>query len=93
VLAPHPRARRFDAFWLVGGRVADWGVLDEADDLHGRTLAALARGRGELRRDAIGEARIVQTWLAAHDAPALALEPVPADGAIAAFVAAQATAA
>ncbi|HEV7884828.1 MAG TPA: exonuclease domain-containing protein [Solirubrobacteraceae bacterium] len=93
VLAPHPRAARFDAFWLVGGRVADWLVLDEAGDLHGRTLAALARGRGELRRDAIGEARIVQTWLAAHEAPALGLEPVPADGAIAAFVAAQAAAA
>jgi DNA polymerase-3 subunit epsilon len=90
VLAPHPRARRFDAFWLVGGRVADWDGLDEAGDVHGRTLEALARAGGELRRDAIGEARIVQTWLAAHAAPALALEPVPTEGAIATFVAAQA---
>jgi DNA polymerase-3 subunit epsilon len=90
VLAPHPRAPRFDAFWLVGGRVADWAALDEAGDLHGRTLSALARAGGELRRDAIGEARIVQTWLAAHAAPALALEPVPTDDAIATFVAAQA---
>jgi DNA polymerase III subunit epsilon len=90
VLAPHPRAPRFDAFWLVGGRVADWGPLDEAGDLHGRTLAALACAGAELRRDAIGEARIAQTWLAAHAAPAFALEPVPTEGAIAAFVAAQA---
>src|SRR4051812_32442679 len=90
VLAPHPRARRFDAFWLVGGRAADWSALDEAGDLHGRTLAALARAGGELRRDAIGEARIVQTWLAGHAAPALALEPVPTETAVAAFVAAQA---
>jgi DNA polymerase III subunit epsilon len=90
VLAPHPRAARFDAFWLVGGRVADWCALDEAADLHGRTVAALARAGGELPRDAVAEARIVQTWLAAHAAPALALAPLPADGEIAAFVAAQA---
>ena len=25
VLAPHPSKSRFDAFWIVGGRVADWG--------------------------------------------------------------------
>jgi DNA polymerase-3 subunit epsilon len=90
VLAPHPRAARFDAFWLAGGRVADWCALEEAGDLHGRTVAALAWAGGELPRDAVAEARIVQTWLAAHEVPALALAPLPADGEIAAFVAAQA---
>jgi DNA polymerase-3 subunit epsilon len=90
VLAPHPRRPRFDAFWLVGGRVADWDGLEQAGDLHGRTLDALRRAGGELPRDAVGEARIVQTWLAGHDAPALALDPVPTEAAIRAFVAAQA---
>jgi DNA polymerase-3 subunit epsilon len=90
VLAPHPRAARFDAFWLVGGRVADWDSLDEAGDLHARTVAALARAGGELPRDAVAEARIVQTWLAAHEAPALALAPLPAGAELAAFVAGQA---
>jgi DNA polymerase III subunit epsilon len=86
VLAPHPRAARFDAFWLVGGRVADWDALDAAGDLHARTLSALARGGGELVPDAVAEARIVQTWLAGHDAPALALDPPPTAAALHAFV-------
>ncbi len=87
VLAPHPRRARFDIFWLVGGRVADWDGLDAAGDLHGRTLDALRRAGGELPADAVGEARIVQTWLAVHEAPALALNPVPTERAIDAFVA------
>jgi len=86
---PHPRTARFDAFWLVGGRVADWDALECAGDLHGRTLRALSRAGGrELAADAVGEARLVQTWLAGHHAPALALNPVPADAAIGRFVAA-----
>ena len=88
VLAPHPRRPRFDAFWLVGGQVADWCGLEEAaGHLHPRTLAALARAGAELAPDAVAEARIVQTWLAAHDAPSLALDPPPTAGAIEAFVA------
>ncbi|HEV2787506.1 MAG TPA: exonuclease domain-containing protein, partial [Solirubrobacteraceae bacterium] len=36
VLAPHPRGPpRYDAFWLVGGRIADWDPLDDVRDLHG----------------------------------------------------------
>jgi DNA polymerase-3 subunit epsilon len=86
VLAPHPRHARFDVFWLVGGRVADWDGLEQAGDLHERTIAALARAGGELRPDAVAEARIVQTWLARHDTPSLELEPVPTRRAIDAFV-------
>src|SRR4051795_7584800 len=43
VLAEHPRGGAWDAFWLVGGRVADWGPLDEAslDELQDRTGGAL----------------------------------------------------
>ena len=92
VLAPHPRATRFDALWLVGGRVADWSVLEDAGDLHARTLAALRAGGADLTPDAVAEARIAQTWLASHDAPSLALAPVPARGVLEAFVAAQASA-
>jgi DNA polymerase III subunit epsilon len=80
VLAPHPRgARRYDAFWLADGRVVDWDALDAAGDLHARSAAALRlagsdRAAAQLPRDAVAEARIVQTWLAAHaDVPTLAL--------------------
>ncbi len=86
VLAPHPAAeRRFDAFWLVGGRLADWGALpDEPDELAGRTAAALRRrGRaGELGAHLppaeVDEVRIVGLWLAAHpETPQLILDPPP----------------
>ncbi len=94
VLARHPREARYDAFWLVGGSVADWDVLEQAGDLHERTLAALRRAgvdgcAAQLGADATAEARIVQTWLAARlDAPALELAPVPGAAELAGFVAA-----
>jgi DNA polymerase-3 subunit epsilon len=96
VLAPHPRdGRRFDAFWLADGRVVDWGppappAEPDEPDLHARTLRAVARSAGGaiacLRPDEVAEARIVQTWLASHDAPALELDPLPDPAALAAFV-------
>ena len=66
VLAPHPAKRgRFDAFWIAGGRVVDWGALPgDPDELVARTRCRAARhaaagarrlaagGRG--RRDAAG---------------------------------------
>ena len=91
VLARHPRdPRRHDAFWLAGGRVVDWGPSRAPDlDLHERMLHAAAR-RGEatacLPRDEVAEVRIVQTWLASHDAPALELDPLPDRAALDAFV-------
>ena len=63
VLARHPSKRRFDAFWIVGGRVRDWGPLPEvrgADGAHrGRAggAAAPAVGRGAGRRGRRGEDR------------------------------------
>jgi DNA polymerase III subunit epsilon len=80
VLARHERAAGHDAFWLVGGRLADWTPLDEAGDLHTRTLAALAGRRdavAQLPAEAVAEVRIVQTWLAGHEAAALRLQPIP----------------
>jgi len=96
LLAPHPTDGRFDAFWLVGGRVADWGAVPDLDELERRTAAALA-GRGGARPGSLGahvppgevdEVRIVATWLAAHpDTPTLALDPPPDREALRQFVA------
>jgi DNA polymerase-3 subunit epsilon len=82
VLAEHPRGGRFDSFWLVGGRVVDWGPLGDLDDLWERTAAALRGGDGtgptaSLRPDEVDDARIVATWLQSHPAPTLDLARAP----------------
>ncbi len=41
ILAAHPTQPRFDAFWMVGGRLVDWGPLPEGAELTARTKAAL----------------------------------------------------
>jgi DNA polymerase-3 subunit epsilon len=94
VLAAHPTDRRFDAFWLVGGRVADWGEMPDLDELEGRTAAALARVGGSrgvgthVPPGEIDEVRIVANWLAAHpETPALVLDPPPGREALERFVA------
>lgn len=81
VLAPHPfKARRFDAFWIAGGRVVDWGALPTGpEELASRTAAALrATPRPELGgwlpADEVAESRLVGAWLAAHEPPALELD-------------------
>ena len=68
-------------FWLVGGRVADWGAAAGRRRAGARTAAALRGGdragadRRTLPPDEVDEARIV-AWLARHDAPPeLALDP------------------
>jgi DNA polymerase III subunit epsilon len=78
VLAEHPQGGRCDAFWLVGGRVVDWGPPGELDDVMQRTVRALRGGDGTgatacLAPDEVDEARIVATWLDAHEGPALDL--------------------
>ena len=82
VLAPHPEARgRFDAFWIAGGRVIDWGALpSDPGELAARCEAALrATPRPELGgwlpAGEVAEARLVGAWLAAHEPPALELGP------------------
>jgi len=46
VRAPHPDdPARADLFWVVGGRVADWGAQDGADDALERTARALSGHR------------------------------------------------
>ena len=46
VVAQHPVKERFDAFWIVQGRLVDWGPLPGATELAERTEAALARRPG-----------------------------------------------
>ncbi len=96
VLAPHPVAPSMDAFWLVAGRLVDWGPLTrepDPDELEQRTLLALVRGcrAGDLATHLppgeVDEVRILATYLASHpDTPQLELEPVPGGEQLARFV-------
>jgi DNA polymerase III subunit epsilon len=94
VVVPHPaEPSRADAFWIVGGRIADWGPLPgDADEVTGRTEAALTSGPsgglgGWLPADELDETRLVGMWLAGHDEEVrvLELEPRPDQAALAAF--------
>ena len=92
VLARHPRGPADDAFWIAGGRLADWSPLADPTDLHERTLAAIAGRReqvAQLPAQEIAEARIVQTWLASNEADVLDLRPAPSRAALQEFVAAR----
>jgi DNA polymerase-3 subunit epsilon len=77
VLAPHPSAPgRFDAVWIAGGRVVDWGPLPPLSELTARSrLALTAAGGAWLPADAIAEARLVGAWIASNQPPALELGP------------------
>jgi DNA polymerase III subunit epsilon len=94
VLAGHPVKDRFDAFWLVRGRLVDWGPLPGHSELVARTGAALARppGRSVVPADEVDEVRLVASWVADHEPPELALDPPPSAPALMRF-AADATAA
>jgi DNA polymerase III subunit epsilon len=79
ILARHPVKERFDAFWVVQGRLVDWGPLPGHSELAERTEAALGRrpGRTVVPVDEIDEVRIVSGWIADHEPPELALDPPP----------------
>lgn len=85
ILAPHPGGGAPEAFWLVGGRLVDFGGCEGGvDELARRTEAALGREWrvGELGAhvppDEVDEVRIIGTWLASHpDTLRLALRPEP----------------
>jgi DNA polymerase-3 subunit epsilon len=95
VLARHPVKPRLDAFWLVGGRVRDWGPLPELRGLEERTEAVTQapapRGRAtSVPVDEVDEVRIVSSWLASNDAYELPLDPAPGRTALSDLVAAAA---
>ena len=82
VLAPHPRGGKADAFWLVGGRLVNWGPVppagDGGDALAEQAAMALRSGDGRgstawLAPDEVEELRVVTTYLASHDLPGLDL--------------------
>ncbi|MTD43884.1 hypothetical protein GKE82_06095 [Conexibacter sp. W3-3-2] len=90
VLASHRGVRGWDAFWLVGGRVADHGPLDDVQDGVARTVRALRdTGPGTVPHLApadVGRQRIAETWLRGRVVPTLELDPEPARRRIAAFL-------
>lgn len=82
VLAPHPSAAgRADAIWVAGGRVVDWGAVNDGSSLVDRSArafrAAPPPGRlgGWLSADAVAEARLVGAWVALNSPPSLELGP------------------
>jgi DNA polymerase-3 subunit epsilon len=79
VLAKHPVKERFDAFWIVQGRLVDWGPLPGPSELAERTEGALSRqpGRAAIPADEIDEIRIVASWVAENEPAALTLDPKP----------------
>jgi DNA polymerase-3 subunit epsilon len=89
VLAQHPVKERFDAFWIVAGRLVDWGPLPSTSELTARTEAALSRppGRAAIPADEIDEIRIVASWVAEHEPPMLTLDPAPDAADLTAFAA------
>jgi DNA polymerase-3 subunit epsilon len=87
VLAQHPVKPQWDVFWIVAGRVVDWGALPGRDQLERRTAAALAKARRPtpLKPAEVDEVRIVASWVTSKMPEELPLE----DGVdVAAFVAA-----
>jgi DNA polymerase-3 subunit epsilon len=82
VLAAHPERPRYDALWLVGGRVADHAPLTDAADAWARTEVVLRGGDGRgstacATPEEVRDLRIVTTWLAAHPSLTLPLVPAP----------------
>ena len=94
VFAPHPQAAgRFDAIWIAGGRVVDWGPWETPAAMTQRSARAFrhapAPGKlgGWLPADAVAEARLVGAWIAANQPPALELGARTGEAAHAAFLA------
>jgi DNA polymerase-3 subunit epsilon len=99
VIAAHPDGDGGDAFWLVGGRLVDWGPVPPASELAARTERALRHAvrRGDtgahVPPEEIDEVRILGGYLLSHPGTAqLELDPPPAPAVLAGFAAAAAQA-
>jgi DNA polymerase-3 subunit epsilon len=78
VLAKHPVKPAWDLFWVVGGRVADWGALDEQCPQLAAVSERLASAPPNplvVAPDEVHEVRIVSSWLAGDEAWECELEP------------------
>jgi DNA polymerase-3 subunit epsilon len=86
LVARHPSEDRHDGFWLVAGRLVDWGPLSrDPGALAARTEAALRRGKPgvgigtHVPPEELDEVRILATYVESHpEIRQLALEPTPA---------------
>lgn len=91
LLARHPGGDGWDAFWLVDGRLADHGPLDDVWDGVVRTERALGRAcaHGQVPhlgpRDVVTQ-RLVSTWVQGRILPTMELHPAPARRRVAAFL-------
>jgi DNA polymerase III subunit epsilon len=83
VLASHPSKDLWDAFWVVGGRVVDWGaVSSDPGELAERTASAMRSAARSSRPGSaasvpageVDEVRIVASWVARNEPPVLELE-------------------
>jgi len=78
VLARHPTKERFDAIWIVHGRVADWGPLPGPEELAQRSARVLdgpPAQRLSVPADEVDEVRIASAWTAEHRPAELSLRP------------------
>jgi DNA polymerase-3 subunit epsilon len=79
VVARHPTKERYDAFWIVQGRLADWGPLPGASKLVERTDAALKRAAGGVGATGAASAAGLASAAGAASATGAARTVVPAD--------------
>jgi DNA polymerase III subunit epsilon len=97
LLAPHPVKRRFEAFRLCGGRLADWGPLGgDADELarwaaraqeSGSHAGGSHVGGSHVPPEELDEVRILGAWMSAHpETPTLPLRPQPDAEALRVFI-------
>ena len=71
VLAKHPIKPEWDLFWVAGGRVVDWGPLDDQLPGLAPSVKRLAEPGGNapiIAPDEVHEVRIVSSWLAGDEA-------------------------
>lgn len=83
VLARHPVKEMWDALWIVGGRVADWGPLPgEGAEIEERTAAAMRLARPSasavVPSEEVDEVRIVASWVTRNEPPVLSLNDADA---------------